>query len=162
MVYLTVPAVDGPAPPFKAKGARDADEVDVSLAALHGKWVVLLWYAKDFDPRTAQELAAHAARAAAFDKANAALVAASVDTVDTHLAWLAATDALRSPALTLLADHDHTVADAFGVYDRSAGAAHSATVIISPGGRIHHFALYSAGAHRAPSETLRLLGSPEA
>src|SRR5690348_16163700 len=77
------------APQFTAHAVVDGSIRDnFSLNDLRGKYVVLLFYPLDFTFVCPTELHAFQERASEFGERNAQVIAVSVDSVYSHLAWL--------------------------------------------------------------------------
>ncbi len=128
MVGTTAPAFD--LPDQNGRRHRNADYA--------GRCVVLFWYPKDATPGCTKEACGFRDTAGAFDGLGAAVLGASV--LDSaSKARFAAKYKLGFP---LLADEDHAVAEAFGVwkeksmYGRKYMGVSRETFIIGPDGKI--------------------------
>ncbi len=75
------------APPFQAPAVVNKEITQVSLSQYRGKWVVLLFYPKDFTFVCPTELIAFSDRHNEFEAVNAQVLALSTDTEECHLAW---------------------------------------------------------------------------
>src|SRR5262245_20561712 len=76
------------APDFKAPAVVGKEFKDVSLADYKGKWVILFFYPLDFTFVCPTEITAFSDRVEEFRKINAEVVACSVDSKYSHLAWV--------------------------------------------------------------------------
>lgn len=105
--------------------------------ALRGKWVVLYWYPKDDTPGCTTE-ACEIRDNWSLLSGEAELFGVSLDSVASHQKFR---DKYSLP-FPLLADEDHAVSDAYGVYGKKTFAGHEymgvdrATFIIDPEGKI--------------------------
>src|SRR5690348_1249452 len=75
-----------------------------------GKWVVLYFYPKDFTQACTIEAHNFQADQAKYDKANAAIVGVSVDSVDSHQKFCTT----ENLTFKLLADEKHEVVNTYG------------------------------------------------
>ena len=76
------------APDFTARTTMG----DRSLSDYRGRWLVLLSHPADFTPVCTSEFVALAKEADAFEALDCALMALSVDSLYSHIAWLADID----------------------------------------------------------------------
>ena len=97
------------APNFTAKNANGAT---VKLKDLRGQRVVLYFYPKDDTPGCTKEACAFRDAFPGFKKRGIAVLGISVDTEASHKKFAAKYEL----PFTLLADPDHSIADAYGVY----------------------------------------------
>ncbi|KAI6218552.1 Peroxiredoxin-2-like protein [Aphelenchoides fujianensis] len=151
--------VGQPAPEFEMESVFEEDFSEVTSAIYRGKYLVLLFYSRDFTPLCSSELTAFSARAAEFEAADCQLVGISTDSKYTHLAFVSTppedggVGELRIP---LLADHNHATARAFEVFN-TAGHAERATFIIDPKGILRFSSVHDARVGRSVGETLRIV-----
>lgn len=123
-----------PAPPFDLENDRGEH---VKLADLKGKWVVLYWYPKDDTPGCTTE-ACGIRDNWSLISGDAELFGISPDNVASHQKFR---DKYTLP-FPLLADPDHTVSDAYGVWGKKTFAGREymgvdrATFIIGPDGKL--------------------------
>ena len=76
------------APDFKARAVRGAGElVEVSRAGFAGRWLVVLFYPRDFTAVCPTEVLELSRRASELEALGASAI--SVDDVDTHRRWIA-------------------------------------------------------------------------
>jgi len=136
-----------PAPAFDLP---DQDGVEVSLAALAGRWVVLYFYPKDDTPGCTTEACEFTEGIDAFRSLDAVVLGCSPDSPEKHRKFIAKHDLL----LRLLSDPGHKVMEAYGAWGEknmygkvSVGVIRS-TVIIDPEGRVaHHWKRVSTKGH---------------
>jgi thioredoxin-dependent peroxiredoxin len=125
------------APPFTLPS--DSGE-DVSLESLHGKKVVLFFYPKDDTSGCTKEACEFRDTLPELDGLNAVVLGVSPDPVRSHVRFR------DKYGLTfpLLADEEHTVAEAYGVwaeksmYGRKYWGIERTTFLIDEEGRIAH------------------------
>jgi thioredoxin-dependent peroxiredoxin len=127
------------APEFTLDGMRGGDEaVRVSLADLRGRPVVLYFYPKDDTPGCTTQACGLRDEWASFREAGAEVLGISPDDVESHRAFAEKYDL----PFTLLADPDHAVAEAYGVwkeksmYGRKYWGIERSTFVINGDGRI--------------------------
>ncbi len=133
---MPTPLTEGqPAPEFTAE--TDGGET-VSLQDFAGKHVVLYFYPKDDTPGCTVEACNFRDNLGVLQSEGAVVLGISLDTVDSHQKFR---DKFELP-FPLLADPEHTVADAYGVYGKKEFAGHEylgidrATFVIGPEGTL--------------------------
>jgi peroxiredoxin Q/BCP len=126
-----------PAPDFELP---DQDGEPVSLGALRGRTIVLYFYPKADTPGCTTQACSIRDRGADYAAAGVKVIGISPDPV----AKVKRFHDKRSLNFTLLADTDHAVCEAYGVwveksmYGRKYWGAQRATFIIDPAGAIAH------------------------
>jgi peroxiredoxin len=132
----------GPGTPAPDFALPDQHGREVSLAALRGHTVVLVFYPLDFSPVCTDQLGVYQEVLPELEARGVRLYGVSVDSAFAHKAFQ------RSLGVTipLLADFHPKgeVARRYGVYDEERGVAHRALVMIDPAGVVRW-------AHVAPS-----------
>ena len=103
-----MPRVGEPAPSFSA----NASTGPISLSDFRGKKLVLYFYPKADTPGCTRESCAFRDASSDFAKRNAAVVGVSADDVDAQQAF----DQKYSLGFPLIADPEHAVLDAYGVW----------------------------------------------
>lgn len=126
-----VPAVGSAAPDFTLPSQEGHQ---VSLHDFKGKWVVLYFYPKDMTPGCTIEAHNFQRDQAMYDKANAAVVGVSVDTVDSHQQFCTK----ENLTFKLLADPNHSVVEKYGSLQQMGQMTLAArnTFLIDPKGVI--------------------------
>jgi len=156
---------DGPALPFSV-GDIVPEELDfpvyhnddiseLSFEALRGKWVILMFYPKDFTFVCPTELAEMASLYEQFTKEGAEVVSVSTDTPEVHKAWHDVSPAIKTITFPMAADPSHLLSELFGVLIEDEGIAYRATFIISPDGVIKSVEMNDNSIGRNAKETLR-------
>ena len=131
------PAVGSKAPPFSAPAS---DGRTVKLTDLKGKTVVLYFYPKDDTPGCTKEACGFRDAHDSIEEAGAVLLGVSPDSMDSHRKFI---DKFELP-FTLLADEDHSICEAYGVwqeknvYGKTQMGVARTTFVIDARGRIAH------------------------
>ena len=133
---MPTPLTEGQqAPDFRT--TTDQGEA-VGLQDFADKHVVLYFYPKDDTPGCTIEACAFRDNIAQVETEGAVVLGISLDTIESHQKFR---DKFELP-FTLLADTEHEVADAFGVYGKQTFAGREymgvdrATFVIGPGGTL--------------------------
>jgi alkyl hydroperoxide reductase subunit AhpC len=140
--------------PVGAYVRHEPEPARLALSEYRGRWVVLAFYPRDFTPVCGRELAHLAEIEPGLARAQAAVIAASTDSVHSHRAWLESDPKLAGVSYPVVADTSHRLARAFCVLTEG-GAALRATFVLDPGGVVRHALLTDAEIPRSWSETLR-------
>lgn len=151
MVSLLEPAPDFTAP--AVRGAGGAEEA--RLAALRGRWVVLLFYPRDFTTVCPTEILELSKRMPELRALDAEALAISVDDLETHRRWIS--EVLGPVALPLVADPDRAIARAYGALLEGEGVATRATFVVDPTGLLQYAAFHNLKVGRSISELIRVI-----
>jgi alkyl hydroperoxide reductase subunit AhpC len=136
--------------------------VEAARAALgdyEGRWLILLFYPRDFSFVCPTELVAFSNRLEDFDERGCDILAVSVDTLETHRAWMetpAADGGVSGLRFPIASDVDGEVCQRYGVLDAS-GAALRGLFIIDPGGVLQYAVVHNMNVGRNTDEVLRVL-----
>jgi peroxiredoxin Q/BCP len=123
------------APAFKT---TDQNGTPISLKDLRGKKVVLYFYPKDDTPGCTKEACSFRDGYSKFKKKGITILGVSPDSEKSHQKFIAKYEL----PFTLLADTDHSIADAYGVYGekkfmgRTYMGIHRTTFLIDEKGKI--------------------------
>ncbi len=134
---MTLPEAGQPAPDFEA---LDDTGSTVKLSDYLGKELVLYFYPRADTPGCTKEACGFRDDYSAYEKADVAIVGVSPDSVAKQAKFKEKWD-LPFP---LIADDDHSIADAYGVWGpkkfmgREYEGVHRTTFIIDAGGKIKH------------------------
>lgn len=144
------------APLFKLDAVSDLEFKKISLADYRGKWVVLFFYPGDFTFVCPTEIKGFNRSLSEFAKVNTEVLAVSVDSKFSHMAWInsGAVDKLEYP---LLSDFSKQTARAYGVLDEETSYSRRGLFIIDPNGVIQYRVVHSDKVGRSVDETLRVL-----
>jgi thioredoxin-dependent peroxiredoxin len=127
------------------------------------RWAVLLSHPKDFTPVCTTELGAVAALQAEFAKRQTVVLALSVDSLQSHHAWLSDIRDVTGQTVNfpLIADDDRRIARQYGMLNDAAGDTMTvrSVFILSPDHRIKLMLTYPASTGRNFAELLRTIDS---
>jgi len=140
---------------FKATAFHQGKFVEVTEAALKGKWSVVFFYPADFTFVCPTELGDLADNYAEFKKLGVEIYAVSTDTHFTHKAWHDASDTIRKIQYPMIGDPTGAVTRNFGVMIEEAGLADRGTFVMDPQGRIQIIEINAGGVGRNAAELLR-------
>ncbi|KAI6180671.1 Thioredoxin peroxidase [Aphelenchoides besseyi] len=148
-------AVGQQAPDFELEAVQEEEFVTINLKSFKGKYVVLLFYNRDFTKVCESELKLFSDRINEFKSANCQLLAISTDSKYTHLAWTGRWG-MGPLQIPLLSDHTHTTARTYEVLNVD-GHSESALFIIDSDGILRVSIVQDSRIERSVDETLRLL-----
>ncbi|WP_414903282.1 peroxiredoxin [Sphingomonas flavalba] len=136
---------------------------EMSLSDYRGRWVLLFSHPADFTPVCTSEFVALSRAAARFEALDCALVAISVDSLYSHLAWVRAIH--RHFGVTvgfpIVEDPSMVIGRAYGMLAENApdAATLRATFFIDPDGIIRAKLCYPATIGRSVEELLRVVAA---
>jgi len=151
------PTIGKSAPKFETQAYHNDDEKNVSLDDYKGKWVILMFYPKDFTFVCPTELGDIADRYDILQKLNAEVLSVSTDTIPVHKAWHEDSDTIKKIKFPMLADPTHEICRKYGVLIPEEGVALRGTFIISPEGVLQTIEVHGDGIGRSGDELLRKL-----
>lgn len=148
------------APHFSAK-AVVADTIieDFSLENFKGKNIVFFFYPLDFTFVCPTELHAFQEALGEFDKRNTQVVACSIDSCYTHMAWLntpKAKGGIQGITYPLISDLNKNIANDYGVLHND-GIAYRGLFLIDKKGIVRHAVVNDLPLGRSTTETLRMV-----
>lgn len=146
--------VGSKAPEFTLKGIHQGRVGEYSLKSCRGKWLVLFFYPADFTFICPTEVTGFSHMAADFRSVGAEILGVSVDTIETHEAWVKELGAIHYP---LLSDAEKKVSRAYGVLDEREGVSLRSTFLINPAAEVSYLVVSHTNVGRSVSETLRVL-----
>jgi len=132
---------------------------DFSLQDLRGRYVLLFFYPLDFTFVCPTELHAFQDRLEEFFDRNIQVVACSVDSCYSHLAWLSipkSEGGIEGVTYPLVSDMNKSIAKKYHVLDEDAGIAYRGLFIIDPEGIIRYQQVNDLPIGRSVHEVLRL------
>lgn len=147
-------AVGSKAPDFALKGIYQGRIADYSLKSFPGKWLALFFYPADFTFICPTEVTGFSKMAKDFRAEEAEVLGVSVDSLETHRAWIAELGGVDYP---LLSDEAKTMSRAYGVLDEKEGVSLRATCILNPAREVNYFVVSHMNVGRSVEETLRVL-----
>lgn len=152
--------VGQPAPNFTATVVFDQEFKTLKLSDYLGKYVVLFFYPLDFTFVCPTEITAFSDRIEDFSKINTEVLAVSVDSEFSHLAWIQTDRKLGGVGdvtYPLVSDIKKEISTAYNVLDPEAGVALRGLFIIDKEGIIQHETINNLSFGRSVDETLRVL-----
>lgn len=147
------------APDFLATAVVDQEFKTIKLSDYRGKYVVLFFYPLDFTFVCPTEINAFSDRYDEFSKINTEVLAVSVDSEFSHLAWIQSDRSeggIGDIAYPLVSDLKKTISRAYNVLTED-GVALRGLFIIDPQGAIQHSTVNNLAVGRSVDETLRTL-----
>ncbi len=145
------------APNFSARSSQG----EISLSDYRGKWVMLVSHPGDFTPVCTSEFVALAKRVGDFEARDCEVIALSVDSLFSHLAWIRAIFERTGTKIEfpIIEDPTLTVAKAYGMVAANSqdAATVRATFFIDPSGLIRASTYYPATVGRSVEEMIRIL-----
>uniref|UniRef100_A0A803TM09 thioredoxin-dependent peroxiredoxin n=1 Tax=Anolis carolinensis TaxID=28377 RepID=A0A803TM09_ANOCA len=147
-------------PDFQATAVVDGAIKELKMSDYKGKYVVFFFYPLDFTFVCPTEIIAFSDRVEEFRKINCEVIAASVDSQFTHLAWIntARKDGgLGSMNIPLVSDVSHNISKTFGVLKEDEGIAYRGLFIIDAKGIVRQITINDLPVGRSVDEALRLV-----
>lgn len=135
-----------------------------SFEYLEGKNILLIFYPLDFTFVCPTELMAFQEATHEFAKRNTQVVACSVDSVYTHLAWLRTPKSkggIQGIDYPLLADLNKTIARSYGVLLEDKGVALRGLFLIDKERTVRHQIVNDLALGRSVEEALRMIDALE-
>jgi len=152
--------IGAPAPQFTCQALVDGEFKSVSLSDYRGKYVVLFFYPLDFTFVCPTEIIAFSEAVAQFKRINCQVIAASTDSVYSHLAWSnqpRKQGGLGPMKIPILGDTTHQIARAYGCLKVDEGIAFRGLYIIDKSGILRQITINDLPVGRSVEETLRLV-----
>lgn len=149
------------APSFSTKALVDGNIVsNFSLASLAGKYIVFFFYPLDFTFVCPTELHAFQENLPEFAIRNAEVVACSIDSCYSHLAWSTTPKSkggIEGITYPILSDLNKEIAKAYHVLEPQEGIAYRGLFIIDPEGIVRCQQINDFPIGRSVGEVLRIL-----
>jgi peroxiredoxin 2/4 len=148
------------APNFTAQAVVGQQFERIQLSSYHGKYVVLFFYPLDFTFVCPTEIIAFSDRYNEFQILDTQILAVSVDSEYSHLAWIqtdrkmGGLDEINYP---LVSDLKKEISTAYNVLDPNLGVALRGLFIIDRSGIVQYAAINNLSFGRSVDETLRVL-----
>lgn len=154
-------AVQREAPNFKATAVKGREFIELELKQFRGKYVVLFFYPLDFTFVCPTEIIAFDEKLEEFQKRNVEVIAVSVDSHFSHLAWQKTPrdkGGLGDVRYPLVADITKQISKDYGVLVEEGpdtGVAARGLFLIDKEGIIRHITINDLPLGRNVSEVLR-------
>ena len=154
-----IPLIGDPAPEFYAQTTNGAIHFPDDY---RGKWIIFFSHPSDFTPVCTTEFIKFQELLAQFNEINTDLVALSVGTIPSHLAWIHAISKMTNGAqitFPVIADLDTSVARKYGMIHNASSSTHAvrAVFIIDPRGIVRAVLYYPAVLGRNFTEIMRIV-----
>jgi peroxiredoxin (alkyl hydroperoxide reductase subunit C) len=154
---MSTAQVSRPAPTFHTQALLGRDFQTVDLDDYKGKWVLLFFYPLDFTFVCPTELVSLNDHYADFQARSCEVLAASTDSVYSHLGWVKADPQLGALKYPLLSDYNKELSRSFGVLLEHEGVALRGSFLIDPSGVVRWINVNDLGTGRSIDEILRVL-----
>lgn len=131
-----------------------------ALSDYRDRWLVLMFYPRDFSLVCPTELTAVSARMAEFRGRDCDVLGVSTDSLDTHEQWIGlprSQGGLGGLDFPLASDEDGSVCTAYGVYVPRQHLALRGLFIIDPNGVLQYQLVHNLSVGRRSEEVLRVL-----
>lgn len=152
--------VNQEAPDFTATAVMDKEFTTIKLSDYRGQYVILFFYSLDFTFVCPTEIIAFSDRYEEFSQLNTEILAVSVDSEFSHLAWIETdrqSGGLGNLNYPLVSDLKKEISAAYNVLDPDAGIALRGLFVIDRDGIIQHATINNLAFGRNVDETLRTL-----
>lgn len=159
-LQVTKAVISKPAPEWEATAIVNREITQLKLTDFKGKYLVFFFYPLDFTFVCPTEILAFSERVEEFKKINTEVVACSVDSHFTHLAWINTPrkeGGLGQINIPLLSDQTHSIAKDYGVYLEDLGHTLRGLFIIDDKGVLRQITMNDLPVGRSVDETLRLV-----
>lgn len=142
------------APNFELEGVVNGEFTKVNLQDLRGKWVVVFFYPLDFTFVCPTEIREFSKRRDEFEGCSCEILAVSVDSKYSHLAWQRE---IGPTAYPMLSDITKQVSRRYGVLLENEGVSLRGLFIVDPEGIVRYELVHDLSVGRSVGETLRVL-----
>lgn len=152
--------VGSPCPVFKADAVQNNQIITITQEDLRAHYTLFFFYPVDFSFVCPTELHALQKNAQEFEKRRVDVIAISVDSVYTHLAWLRVPPekgGIKGFSFKLLSDLPNNLSKAFGVFDPDQGLANRGTFLIDENLIVQYGAINNKTFGRSIPEILRII-----
>jgi alkyl hydroperoxide reductase subunit AhpC len=132
----------------------------LSLDDFQDRWLMLVFYPRDFSLVCPTELTAISNRIEEFIQRDCAVLGVSTDSVDVHEQWIGnapAQGGLGGLNFPLASDEDGSVGQAYGVYVAKQHVALRGLFIVDPNGVLQYQAVHNLSVGRSSEEIIRVL-----
>lgn len=160
LLQSTKAQISKPAPDFEGTAIVNGETKTIKLSDYKGKYLVFFFYPLDFTFVCPTEIIAFSDRVQEFRDIGAEVVAASVDSHFTHLAWINTPrkeGGLGPMNIPLLSDLTHEISRDYGVLLEDLGHTLRGLFIIDGSGVLRQITMNDLPVGRSVDETLRLV-----
>uniref|UniRef100_A0A8C2U5T0 thioredoxin-dependent peroxiredoxin n=2 Tax=Coturnix japonica TaxID=93934 RepID=A0A8C2U5T0_COTJA len=159
-LHLSQAKISKPAPYWEGTAVINGEFKELKLTDYEGKYLVFFFYPLDFTFVCPTEIIAFSDRIEEFRAINTEVVACSVDSKFTHLAWINTPrkqGGLGPMKIPLLSDITHQISKDYGVYLEDQGHALRGLFIIDDKRILRQITMNDLPVGRSVDETLRLV-----
>uniref|UniRef100_A0A672RJG7 thioredoxin-dependent peroxiredoxin n=1 Tax=Sinocyclocheilus grahami TaxID=75366 RepID=A0A672RJG7_SINGR len=159
-LHLSKAKISKPAPHWEGTAVINGEFKELKLSDYKGKYLVFFFYPLDFTFVCPTEIIAFSDRVHEFQAINAEVVACSVDSQFTHLAWINTPrkqGGLGPMKIPLLSDLTHQISKDYGVFLEDQGHTLRGLFIIDDKGVLRQITMNDLPVGRSVDETLRLV-----
>ncbi|KAH0624738.1 hypothetical protein JD844_032493 [Phrynosoma platyrhinos] len=159
-LHLSKAKISKPAPDWEGTAVINGEFKELKLTDYEGKYLVFFFYPLDFTFVCPTEIIAFSDRIEEFRSIGAEVVACSVDSQFTHLAWINTPrkqGGLGPLKIPLLSDLTHQISKDYGVYLEDQGHALRGLFIIDDKKILRQITMNDLPVGRSVDETLRLV-----
>ncbi|XP_019872082.1 peroxiredoxin-2 [Aethina tumida] len=159
-LQYTKAVISKPAPFWEGTAVIDGEFKQLKSTDFLGKYLVFFFYPLDFTFVCPTEILAFSDRIEEFKKINTEVVACSVDSQYTHLAWINTPrkeGGLGKIKIPLLADLNRNISRDYGVFLEDLGHTLRGLFIIDTKGTLRQITMNDLPVGRSVDETLRLV-----
>merc|ERR1719420_2535997 len=159
-IQVTKAMISKPAPNFSGTAVINGEFKEIGLTDYLGKYLVFFFYPLDFTFVCPTEILAFNDRIKEFRALNTEVVACSVDSHFTHLAWMntpRSEGGLGRLDIPLLSDLTHAISKDYGVFLEDNGHTLRGLFIIDDKGTLRQITMNDLPVGRSVDETLRLV-----
>ncbi|XP_073523610.1 peroxiredoxin-4 isoform X1 [Phyllobates terribilis] len=159
-LHLSKAKISKPAPYWEGTAVINGEFKELKLTDYKGKYLVFFFYPLDFTFVCPTEIIAFGDRIEEFRSINTEVVACSVDSQFTHLAWINTPrkqGGLGPMKIPLLSDLTHQISKDYGVYLEDQGHTLRGLFIIDDKGVLRQITMNDLPVGRSVDETLRLV-----
>ncbi len=151
------------APEFDLQCTRGpGSRQQVGLADYSDRWLILVFYPRDFSLICPTELSALSDRSEEFRRLGCDILGISIDSIESHEQWIAtprARGGLGQLDFPLASDADGVAARAYGVYLEPQHVALRGLFIIDPNGVLQYQTVHNLSVGRRSDEIVRVLSA---
>uniref|UniRef100_A0A3Q1J8E9 thioredoxin-dependent peroxiredoxin n=1 Tax=Anabas testudineus TaxID=64144 RepID=A0A3Q1J8E9_ANATE len=159
-LHLSKAKISKPSPHWEGTAVINGEFKELKLSDYKGKYLVFFFYPLDFTFVCPTEIIAFSDRVHEFRAINTEVVACSVDSQFTHLAWINTPrkqGGLGQMKIPLLSDLTHQISKDYGVYLEDQGHTLRGLFIIDDKGILRQITMNDLPVGRSVDETLRLV-----
>ncbi len=147
-------------PEFVADAVYNDEVVRINSLDFYGRYVMFFFYEADFSFVCPTEMFALQEALPEFKKRKVEIAAVSVDSIQTHIAWLKTPrkeGGIEGVKFMVISDIKKTLSRAYYVLDETKGSPLRATFIVDPFGIVQYSSVNTVQIGRRISDLLRII-----